>query len=155
MPSYNKVLLMGNLTRDPELRYTANNHAVCNIGLAVSRRYKTSDGEQREEVAYIDCEMWGRRGEVINQYFSKGQPIFLEGHLRLNTWEDQQGQKHSKLRVVVENFEFISSKGGGGGDGGGGGGDYGGGRQQSQQAGNTGGQDTGSHQPIDEEDIPF
>ncbi|MBL1216192.1 MAG: single-stranded DNA-binding protein [Planctomycetes bacterium] len=156
MPSYNKVLLMGNLTRDPELRYTANNQAVCNVGLAVNRRYQTSDGQQREEVAFIDCEAWGRRAEVINQYLAKGRPVFVEGRLRLDSWEDQQGQKRSKLKVVIENFEFIDSRGGSEGGGGGGGHDAGyNNSQPASRAADVAAADSGPHTPIDDDDIPF
>ena len=120
--SYNKVLLMGNLTRDPEVKHTAGNRAVVNFGLAVNRRYKTAEGERREEVTFVDCEAWSYTAENIGKYFSKGSPIFVEGRLKLDTWEDRNdGSKRSKLRVVVENFQFIDRKGGGGGGGGGGG----------------------------------
>lgn len=164
MASYNKVLLMGNLTRDPELRYTANNQAVCNLGLAVNRRYTTSGGEQREETTFVDCEAWGRTAEILNQYLSKGRPVFIEGRLKLDQWQDQQGQNRSKMRVVIESFQFIDSRGGGGGGGGapgGGGGqdynsagDYSGG-QRGGGGGASAPAGSGGHQPIDEDDIPF
>lgn len=127
MASFNKVLLMGNLTRDPQLRYLPNSQtAVCEFGLASNRRYKTTSGEDREEVLFIDCTAWGRQGEVINQWCTKGKPIFLEGHLKLDTWEDKNGGgKRSKINLVVENFQFIGGRddagGGGGGNEGGGG----------------------------------
>jgi len=118
--SYNKVLLMGNLTRDPELRHTSGNNAVCNIGLAVNRRFRTADGENREETTFVDCEAWGRTAETMSRYLSKGRPVFIEGRLKLDSWEDKSdGSKRSKLRVVVEGFQFIDSGGGGGGGGGG------------------------------------
>ena len=112
MASYNKVLLMGNLTRDPQLRYLPNSQtAVCEFGLACNRRYKTSSGEDREEVLFIDCTAWGRQGEVINQWFTKGKPIFVEGHLKLDTWEDKNGGgKRSKIALVVDNFQFLGSR---------------------------------------------
>lgn len=112
MASFNKVLLMGNLTRDPQLRYLPNSQtAVCEFGLAVNRRYKTSGGEDREEVLFVDCTAWGRQGEVINQWCTKGKPIFVEGHLKLDTWEDKSGGgKRSKINVVVENFQFIGGR---------------------------------------------
>ena len=112
MASYNKVLLMGNLTRDPQLRYLPNSQtAVCEFGLACNRRYKTSSGEDREEVLFIDCTAWGRQGEVINQWFTKGKPIFIEGHLKLDTWEDKNGGgKRSKIALVVDNFQFLGSR---------------------------------------------
>lgn len=115
MASFNKVMLMGNLTRDVELRQLPNgNQAVANFGIACNRKFKSQSGEEREEVTFVDCEAWGRTGEVIKEYFSKGKPIFLEGRLKLDQWEDKEGKKQSKLRVVVENFQFIDSKGGGG-----------------------------------------
>lgn len=143
MANFNRVMLMGNLTRDVELKYTPSNQAVANIGLAVNRRYKTKDtGEQREETTFVDCEAWGRTAEVMNQYLAKGRPVFIEGRLKLDSWQDKDGGNRSKLKVVVENFQFVDSRGGGGG---------GGGEQQSAPAANTGGQ----HQPVSEADIPF
>ena len=119
--SYNKVLLMGNLTRDPEVRHTSGDRTVANFGLAVNRRYKTAAGEKREEVTFIDCEAWGYTAENIGKFFAKGRPIFIEGRLKLDTWEDRNdGSKRSKLKVVVENFQFVDSKKDGGGSGGGG-----------------------------------
>jgi single-strand DNA-binding protein len=119
--SYNKVLLMGNLTRDPELRHTSGNNAVCNLGLAVNRRFRTADGENREETTFVDCEAWGRTAETLSRYLTKGRPVFIEGRLKLDTWEDKSdGSKRSKLRVVVEGFQFIDSRGDSGGGGGGG-----------------------------------
>jgi single-strand DNA-binding protein len=159
MPNYNKVLLMGNITRDIELKHTASNQAVATIGLAVNRRYKTKEGEDREDVTFVDCEAWGRTAEVIHQYFGKGKPIFVEGRLKLDQWEDKDGKKQSKLRVVIEGFEFVESRGG---DGGGGGGRSSGGRSDREYApsargggGGGGGRAQGSHQPVEEEDIPF
>ena len=110
--SYNRVILIGNLTRDIELR-TAGSSQVGNIGLAVNRRYKTQDGEQREETTFIDCEAWGRTAEVMAQYLTKGRPVLIEGRLKLDEWEDQEGNRRSKLRVVVENFGFVDSGQGG------------------------------------------
>ncbi len=110
MPSYNKVLLMGNLTRDIELRHTSANTPVANIGLAVNRRFKGQDGQQRDETTFVDCEAWGRTAEVMSQYLSRGRPVFIEGRLRLDQWQDQQGNNRSKLKVVVENFQFIDSR---------------------------------------------
>ncbi len=118
MPNLNRVMLMGNLTRDPELRFTPNNMAVAAIGLAINRRYKDAQGEWREETDFIDCECFGRRAEVLNQYMRKGRPLFVEGRLKLDRWEDRDGNKRSKMKVVIENFEFIDGGGGGGGRGG-------------------------------------
>ena len=123
MPNLNKVMLMGNLTRDIELRYTPSNQPVANLGLAINRQYQTREGEKREETTFVDCEAWGRTAEVMNQYLQKGRPVYIEGRLKLDTWQDQQsGQNRSKMRVVVETFQFIDSRGGGGGGGGQGGG---------------------------------
>lgn len=119
MANYNKVLLMGNLTRDVELKQTAGNQSVAEIGLAVNRRFKDRDGNDREETTFVDCEAWGRTAEVMAQYLSKGRPVFIEGRLKLDSWQDQSGNKRSKMRVVIEGFQFVDSKGGGGNSGGG------------------------------------
>ncbi len=112
MASFNKVILAGNLTRDPELRYTPKGTAVVKIGLAVNRTWKNEAGETKEEVSFIDIEAWGRQGEVIAQYMRKGRPLLVEGRLKLDTWEDKNThQKQSKLKVVLESFSFIDSKG--------------------------------------------
>ncbi|KAA0214187.1 MAG: single-stranded DNA-binding protein [Leptolyngbya sp. PLA3] len=119
---YNKVLLMGNLTRDVELRHTSGNQAVANIGLAVSRRYRSGDGELKEETTFVDCEAWGKTAETMSKYLQKGRPVFIEGRLKLDTWQDKNdGSNRSKMRVVIENFRFIDSRGGEGGGSGGGG----------------------------------
>src|SRR5580658_7102278 len=112
MASFNRVILAGNLTRDPELRYTPKGSAVAKIGLAVNRTWKNEAGENKEEVTFIDVEAWGRQGEVIAQYMRKGRPLLIEGRLKLDTWEDKNThQKVSKLKVVLESFSFIDSKG--------------------------------------------
>lgn len=160
MASFNQVILLGNLTRDVELKHTPSNQAVANIGLAMNRQYQTRDGERREETTFVDCEAWGRQAEVMAQYLSKGRPVFIQGRLKLDTWQDQQGQNRSKLKVVVENFQFVGGRegAGSGNGGGGGGGGYRGGNNQDgggsfQPAGGGGG--GGSHQPVDDSDIPF
>ena len=162
--SFNKVILLGNLTRDIELKHLpSGSQSVENIGLAVNRVWRTPEGEKREEVTFVDCEAWGRTAEVMSQYLKKGRPVFIEGRLKLDQWE-KEGQKHSKLRVVVESFQFVDSKGGeGGGDGGGGypsGGASSGGGYRS--VGGSGANrsaapapQAGGHQPIEESDIPF
>src|SRR5688572_6030225 len=130
MANYNKVLLMGNLTRDPQLSYLPSNTPVVEVGLAVNRKFKKQDGEQGEEVLFIDCRAFGRTAEVINQYLKKGRPIFIEGRLQLDQWTDKEGNKRSKHRVNIENFQFVDSKGGGeGGQDYGDQGDHGGGEQ--------------------------
>jgi single-strand DNA-binding protein len=117
MASFNKVILMGNLTRDPELRYTPNNMAICKFGLAVNRRYKDGQsGEWKEEPTFVDVTVFGARGEAFQRFHTKGKPAFIEGSLRLDTWEDKNGGgKRSKLYVVADNWEFVGSGGGGGG----------------------------------------
>ena len=107
MPNLNKVMIMGNLTRDPELRYTPNNTAVCNIGIAVNRKWRNQNGEMQEETTFVDCEAWSRTAEVINEYLRKGRPIYVEGRLKLDQWQDKEGNNRSKLKVVVESFEFL------------------------------------------------
>ncbi|GAB5558769.1 MAG: single-stranded DNA-binding protein [Synoicihabitans sp.] len=119
MANLNRVLLIGNLTRDPELRVTPKGSSICQFGLAVNRTFKDASGQQREETTFIDVEAWGRQGEVISKYCSKGRPLFVEGRLRFDSWEDKNtGQKRSRLSVVLENFQFIGGRGddqGGGG----------------------------------------
>lgn len=115
MASFNKVILMGNLTRDPQLRYLPSNMAVCEFGLAVNRRWRDKDGNQKEEVCFVDVTAWGRQAETINQYLTKGRGILIEGHLRLESWTGQDGQKRSKHTVVVENFQFVGGRGEAGG----------------------------------------
>ena len=109
MANLNKVFLMGNLTRDPELRYTPSGTAVVDFGLAINRTY-TTGGEQKQETCYVDVTMWGKRAVVISEYFTKGRPIFIEGRQRFDSWDSAEGRR-SKLSVVAENFEFL---GGGG-----------------------------------------
>jgi len=113
MASLNKVMLIGNLTRDPEIKYTPKGTAIADIGLAVNRNYTTESGEKREEVTFIDVTLWGRVAEIVGEYCKKGRPIFVEGRLQLDTWDDKQtGQKRSKLGVVLEGFSFIGAKAG-------------------------------------------
>jgi single-strand DNA-binding protein len=121
MANLNRVLLIGNLTRDPELRVTPKGTAICQFGLAVNRTYKDDTGATREETTFVDIEAWGRPGEIISKYCSKGRPLFVEGRLKLDQWEDKAtGQKRSRMRVVLENFQFLGGRGEGeGGTGGG------------------------------------
>jgi single-strand DNA-binding protein len=112
MTGFNKVIIAGNLTRDPELRYTPKGTAVTKIGLAVNRTWKSETGETKEEVTFVDVDAWGRQAEVIAQYMKKGRPLLVEGRLKLDQWEDKNThQKQSKLKVVLEGFTFIDSKG--------------------------------------------
>lgn len=150
--SVNRVFLMGNLTRDVEVRHTPGGQAVATVGLAVNRRYKTQSGEQREETTFVDCDAWGRTAEVMAQYLAKGRPVFIEGRLKLDQWQDQQGNNRSKLKVVVESFQFVDGpgEGGGGRSGGGSGSGSGGG----SGGGYGGGHDYDAPPPTDD-DIPF
>ena len=119
MASFNKVMLIGNLTRDPELKYTPKGTAIADIGLAVNRNYTTDSGEKREEVTFIDVTLWGRVAEIVGEYCKKGRPLFVEGRLQLDTWDDKAtGQKRSKLKVVGENIQLLGGREGGGGVGG-------------------------------------
>jgi len=114
MASFNKVILLGNLTRDPEIRYTPKGSAVCDLGIAVNRQYTLENGERREEVTYVDVVLWARLAEIAAEYLKKGRPVFIEGRLQLDTWDDKQsGQKRSKLRVIGENMQMLGSRPGG------------------------------------------
>ena len=118
MASFNKVILAGNLTRDPELRYTPKGTAVARLGIACNRKWKSETGEMKEEVTFVDVDAFGKTAETIGQYLKKGRPILIEGRLRYDTWEDKQTkQKKSKLGVVLENFQFLDSGGGRGAEG--------------------------------------
>ncbi|MDR3406202.1 MAG: single-stranded DNA-binding protein [Chthoniobacter sp.] len=122
MASLNKVMIIGNLTRDPEIKYTPKGTAIADIGLAVNRNYTTESGEKREEVTFIDVTLWGRTAEIVGEYCKKGRPLFVEGRLQLDTWDDKQtGQKRSKLKVVGDNIQLLGGREGGGEGGGGGG----------------------------------
>lgn len=122
MANLNRTLLIGRLTRDPELRHTQGGTAVCEFGLAVNREWTSSAGEKQKEVLFIDCTAWARRGEVIAQYLKKGSPVFVEGYLKLDEWEDREtGQKRRQIKFVCDNFQFLESRrdAEGGGHGGG------------------------------------
>lgn len=175
MASFNRVILVGNLTRDIELKYTPGGTAVTDLGLAVNDRRKTASGEWVDETTFVDVTLWGRTAEVASEYLGKGSPILVEGRLKLDTWETD-GQKRSKLRVVCDRMQMLGGTGGGGGGGqrssggsqqySGGGQQYSGGGQQSSggghQASDPGSvpgqreaQPTGGGQGYDEPDIPF
>ncbi len=112
MANFNKVILAGNLTRDPEMRYTPKGTAVARITLAINRNYTTETGERKEEVCFVDVDAWGKQAETISKYMKKGRPFLVEGRLKQDTWEDKNThQKQSKLRVVLEGFSFIDSRG--------------------------------------------
>ena len=155
MASFNKVILMGNLTRDPELRVTPKGTAVCQLGLAVNSTYKDKEGNTKEEVTFVDVDVFGRQAEVIAKYFTKGRPILIEGRLKLDSWESKEGDKRSKLKVVLENFTFVGSRGDSAG------GDSSGGSSSSEDSvpppraaarGNAGAARPAN---VDEEDVPF
>lgn len=136
MASYNKVMIMGNLTRDPEVRYTPKGSAVTDIGIAVNRVYTTENNERREEVTYVDVVLWGRQAEIAGQFLKRGSGVFIEGRLQMDTWEDKQtGQKRSKIRVVGEVMQFVGGKRDGAEEGGGG---YGGGASSGGSGGSGG-----------------
>ena len=141
MANFNKVLLMGNLTRDPQMSYLPSQTAVAEFGLAVNRKWKSKEGEQKEDTCFVDCRAFGRTAETINKYLSKGRPIFVEGRLDFDSWTAQDGSKRSKHRVTVENFQFMG--GGAGGSGG-----------NSDNA-NHGESGANASDPTESDDIPF
>ena len=161
MASLNKVLIMGNLTRDPELRYTPKGTAVADIGLAVNRRVSDGNGNWSDETTFIDVTLWGRQAELAQQYLNKGRGCFIEGRLQLDTWDDREtGKKRSKLKVVGENLQFLPDGRGAAGGGSGGSGGGGGGAPSGQQAQRPQGPPQGASAapPEDfqeEDDIPF
>lgn len=163
MASYNRVILMGNMTRDVELKYTAGGTAVTDIGLAVNDRRKNAQGEWVDETTFVDVTLWGRTAELASEYLSKGSPLFVEGRLKLDTWETD-GQKRSKLRVVCDRMQFVGGREGGGSRSG----EGGGGRSANQSSqshddeyssgpppARREAQPTGSGSAYDDEDIPF
>lgn len=175
--SLNRVMLIGNMTRDIEIRYTPANKAVGNFGLAMNRSWRTPDGQVREEVTFVDCEIWDKGAEILKQYTSKGAPLYAEGRLKLDEWQDKQtGQKRTKLKIVIEDFRLLGGRPGGGGGGAGGGaadGEYhgGSGGHSGGSGGGSGGGDDGYDQSprpvtpqrragaqaanVDPDDIPF
>lgn len=155
MASFNKVILMGNLTRDPEMRFTQNDMAICNLSLAVNRRFKDGQGEWKEEATFVDVTIFGKRGEAFAKHHSKGKPAFIEGSLRLDNWKDKEsGANRSKLYVVGDNWEFVGGgSGGGSGGGGGGGGEYASSNASSNASSSAGGQGGGQNLEVD--DTPF
>jgi single-strand DNA-binding protein len=158
MASYNKVMLMGNLTRDPEVRYTPKGSAVADLALAVNRVYTAENGERREEVTYVDVTLWSRTAEIAGQYLKKGSPVFIEGRLQMDTWEDKQtGQKRSKIKVVGEVMQLLGRRGDGSGEdegGGGGGAGGGGGGGFSRPSRPAGGQQRSNQPPARQQQPP-
>lgn len=161
MASLNKVLLMGNLTRDPEVRYTPKGTAVGDLAIAINDSYKTQDGTVKETVTYVDIEVWGRQAETCKQYLTKGRPIFVEGQLRLDQWETPQGEKKRLLRVRADRVQFLGGGGGGGGRSGGnyssGGGESSGGSSGESSRPAPAAQKVSEDRPPlrDDDDIPF
>jgi len=159
--SLNKVLLMGNLTRDPEVRYTPKGTAVGDLGLAVNDSYKAQDGTIKETVTFINVEVWGRQAETCKQYLSKGRPVFIEGQLRLDQWETPQGEKKTQLRVRADRVQFLGGGGQGGSGGGASRGSYSGGggapgEQAAKPARPAAPAPSDDAPPLpDEDDIPF
>ncbi|WP_164101661.1 single-stranded DNA-binding protein [Candidatus Laterigemmans baculatus] len=166
MASYNRVILMGNMTRDVELKYTPGGTAVTDIGLAVNDRRKNAQGEWVDETTFVDVTLWGRTAELASEYLSKGSPLFVEGRLKLDTWETD-GQKRSKLRVVCDRMQFVGGREGGGSGGGSRSSNHGGSHSGGHDAGSRNdeygappaarreAQPTGGGPGYDEEDIPF
>lgn len=151
---FNKVILMGNLTRDPEVRTTPSGQSVASFGLAINRTWRGADGEQHENVSYIDCVAWGKTGEIIAQYVQKGRALLVSGRLEQRSWDDKEsGQKRSKVEVIVEDFNFV---GGGQGERGG---DNAPASRSSQSSGSSKKQDEVvediGDEPINLDDIPF
>ena len=153
MASFNKVILVGNLTRDPELRYTPKGTAVAKVGLAVNRQWTSESGEKKEEVTFVDVDIFGRTAENVSPYMRKGRPILIEGRLRLDQWDDKAtGQKRSKLGVVAETVQFLGSPGEGGSGSGGGAGPSRPPRPAASAPPDTGG---GDAPPAEDDDVPF
>lgn len=151
MASVNKVFLIGNLTRDPEVKYTPKGSAVADVAIAINRYYTTDSGEKREETTFVDVELWGRTAELAGQYLKKGSQVFFEGRLRMDSWEDKNtGQKRNKLRVVAEGMQFLDRKGsGGGGD------DSGGSERSAPQRSESRPRPPAASDPDGDDDIPF
>ena len=162
MANLNKVMLIGNVTRDPEIKYTPKGSAVTDLGIAVNRVFTPEGGERREETTFVDVTLWGRQAEIAGEYCKKGRSIYIEGRLQLDSWEDKtSGQKRSKLRVVGENFQLLGPRPGGSG-----GGSHSAGEEEyserparreqpSSGGGFSRGSNTAPQPPIEEDDIPF
>ena len=145
---FSKAIIVGNLTRDPELRSTPSGAQVCGFTVAVNRNYRDGSGNNQEQVSFIDCSAWGRSGEVIAQYAKKGSGILVSGRIEQRSWEDKEGQKRSRVEIVVEDFNFI---GGGNGDGG----NMGGSKSSRNSETQDVAPDDISDEPIDLSEIPF
>jgi single-strand DNA-binding protein len=146
---FSKAIIVGNITRDPELRSTPSGAQVCGFSVAVNRNYKDSSGTNQESVSFIDCSAWGRAAEIIAQYAKKGSGILVSGRLEQRSWEDKEGQKRSRVEIVVEDFNFV------GGNAGGDGGNYSGSKNSSSNDSQDVAPDDISDEPIDLSEIPF
>jgi len=163
MANVNKVILIGNVTRDPEIKYTAKGSAVTELGMAINRYFTTDGGEKREETTFVDVTLWGRQAEIAGEYLKKGRPVFIEGRLQLDTWDDKtSGQKRSKLRVVAENLQLLGGRPGAGGDDSGAeayssepSGGYSRNAPASRPAGGAPPARPTSPPPVEDDDIPF
>lgn len=144
----NKVLMVGNLTRDPEMRYSGSGTGICKLGMALNRKYRKQDGEMQEETTFVDITVFGRQAETCNEYLKKGSGALIEGRLNYESWQAQDGSKRNKLTVVAERVQFMPRSGGGGGGGG-----YGGGQNQGQQ--NHSMDPPGAGQESFDDDVPF
>ncbi len=143
---FSKVIIVGNITRDPELRTTPSGTQVCGFSVAVNRNYKDNSGEQKENVSFFDCSAWGKSGEIIAQYAKKGSGILVSGRLEQRSWEDKEGQKRSRVEIVVEDFNFVGGANGDGGNSG---------SSKSSAASSDVAPDDIGEEPIDLSDIPF
>lgn len=155
MASYNRIVLLGNLTRDPQLSYTPGNVAVCKFGLATNHRFRDREGNTREDTCFVDCTVFGRAGETFNQYMSKGRSVLIEGRLSWSQWTTPEGDKRSKHEVIVDNFQFV---GGGRGEGGDAEGSPGGRAPVRAASGSAGpGREPGREEPPPptDDDVPF
>lgn len=146
---FSKAIIVGNITRDPELRSTPSGAQVCSFSVAVNRNYKDSSGANQESVSFIDCTAWGRAGEIIAQYAKKGSGILVSGRLEQRSWEDKEGQKRSRVEIVVEDFNFVGSNAGEGG------GNYSSSKSSSAADSQDVAPDDISDEPIDLSEIPF
>jgi len=148
MASLNKVFLMGNLTRDPEVRHTPKGTAVGYLAMAINMSYRAQDGTEKEEVCYVDVVVWGRQAETCRDYLSKGAPVFVEGRLQLDQWEGPEGEKKSRMRVRADRVQFLSRGGGAGGG-------ARGGKGSPAAADDGGGKGSAPARDIPEDDVPF
>jgi single-strand DNA-binding protein len=148
MASLNKVFLMGNLTRDPEVRHTPKGTAVGDLAMAINMSYRAQDGTEKEEVCYVDVVVWGRQAETCRDYLSKGAPVFVEGRLQLDQWEGPEGEKKSRMRVRADRVQFLSRGGGAGGG-------ARSGKGNPATADDGGGKGSAPARDIPEDDVPF